>query len=625
MPTAAKAATAMENPCRSANCASDADFGDRASHRGGQENVSLRAVAAFAAVGMPTPEDHYTDLKTRKASGLERARFQVVADLYAELNGAAARTTELEVFDLAGSAVAGQHLGSKVIVGAELIAGGFDAAAGTILHELAHEAGGEEDIRFLRRLTNLIGATIREPEKIRDARRRYGVVRSRARLRGNPLPAAALAAYSPERSDGDDVDGVVCTVLVPPGFPPSEKIVGTLRAAAADVDVKLWVQTVHVHGPVGAVTWRAPGVPTLYVGGADAGGPLPQVGEAPRLPADDTLGYRLRTYGPDGQALCPDRESLRAAIRRAKESGRVGQAALYLHSALCKDHRARLRDVLGIEPREPPPPRKRSSRDERDALLYAYLREFIGDNGGFDLEDTWPHGQEAACAVWVRAARKDRRSAAILFDEISDRLNLALTWAYELEDADPDHDDADAFEREAMLGAQGAAISAYALGADEAEAKARAEEAFKLVRAATTRVLDLDVAVKAKGVLLFHALKCAGLGYEHSLRTRSFDGARFQEGLEQAVAEGLRLQRGVDDAGGWFSEWDLKSRLEKLAEDPRARRRRRRDQRRAARFNRATHAIRDVYERALAESGSEIAAAQRSLEEAARLLPEGGR
>src|SRR5262249_54498891 len=57
------------------------------------------ALASFAALGMPTPANHYPALETRAPPPLEVARFEVVAGLYAELNGKPASTTKLEVFD----------------------------------------------------------------------------------------------------------------------------------------------------------------------------------------------------------------------------------------------------------------------------------------------------------------------------------------------------------------------------------------------------------------------------------------------------------------------------------------------------------------------------------------------
>jgi hypothetical protein len=574
------------------------------------------ALVAFANVGMPTPSERYSSLETRAASPLERARFQTVADLYEQLLGKAARTTELEVFDLEGSAIAGQHLGDKVIVGAQLFERGFDAVSGTILHELAHETGGEEDIRFLRRLANLLGAAIREPEKIRAARRRYAKARpARGKPRAKTKPGAEPQAYTPEhlQMDENDGDGVVCTVLVPPGFPPSEHIVAALRAAGKDVGVGVWTLPIHVSGPIGAVTWRAPGVPTVFVGGRD-----PEPSERAEL------GYRLRTYGPDGRGLCPTHDSLKAAILRGKELRLTGKTGLGVHQDLCDGHRERVRSVLGVE-LATAPPRKRTARMARDDALRGMLRGFIDESGGFSLRDVWVHGQQAAAEVWIRAARQDRRPAEALFDEIVPRLDLATELAAALRDADPDYDDADAFERDAMRAAMGAAVSAYALGADEAEAKAKAEEGFRAVRAATAHVLDLDVTQDAKVVVLFHAAKSTGLGWEPVTRTRSFEVARFQEGVARGSAEALRMQRSIDEEGGHFHESDLRHKLDPFARDPREARAARENRLYWAWFARATHAIRAAYERALTESGSEIVAATRCLEEAARRVPEGGR
>jgi hypothetical protein len=577
------------------------------------------ALASFADVGMPTPTERYSNLETRAASALERAQFQVVADLYAGLLGKPAQVTELEVFDLEGSAVAGQHLGDKVIVGAELFAGGFDAVSGTILHELAHEAGGEEDIRFLRRLTNLLGAAIREPEKIREARRRYAAARPARARREAPKGPAQKEAYTPEHPPGgskEDVEGVICTVLVPPGFPPSERIVAAVRAAATDAGVGVWVMPVHVSGPIGAVSWRAPGIPTLYIGGQDPE-PLPE-GRA-------TPGYHLRTYGPDGHALVPDHEALRAAIVRAKERRVTGRVGLSVHHNLREGRRERVRALLGIQLPKEEERRERTEREKRDDTLRSMIMSFIEDDGGFELEDVWAHGQLAAAEVWIRAARRDRRPAGELFDGIADRLDMAGEQAIQLRDADPDYDDADAFEREAMLVAMGAAVSAYALGADEADAEARAAEAFRVVRAGAAHVLDLDVTQDGKGVVLLHAAKCAGLGYHPAARTRSFEAARFQEGLARGSAEALRMQRSIDEEGGFFHAHDLRSKLDPFAEEPRVARNSARNRRWWARFTASTHAVRAAYERALAESGSEIEAAARCLEVAARRMPEARR
>jgi hypothetical protein len=570
------------------------------------------ALAAFAALGMPTPDNHYTNLETRAPTPLEVARFDVVAGLYAELNGKPARPTKLEVFDLAGSAVAGQHLGDKVLVGAQLIEKGFDAAAGTILHELAHETGGEEDIRFLRRLTNLIGAAVRDPEKIRAARRRYASVRPRKKAdEAGKAAAAAQVAYMPELDgERDDTEGVICALFVPPGFPPTARLTAAIRAAAAEVGTGVWMVAQTVSGPLDAVAWGLPGVPSLNIGGVD-----------PDPPAERVLGYHLRTYGPDGQGLHPDPERIRAAIRRAAEKGITGRLGLTVYHNLRAEQQARVRDVLGVELKKRLQ-KPATARARRDDLARAYLRGRYGQSG-VGLGDVFRHGVTAATEVLIRRAGRSRRTADEIFYPICAEIDRAVAFADELRGRDPDYDDADAFERAAMNAARGAAVSSFVEDADTpAEQKAHAEASFRVARAAAARVLDLDVVQPAKEVLLTHAMKAGNLAWALYPHPGSFDAERFTQALERGADEVVRMQRWVDEEGGILHESDVRTRLDALHKDPRAARNIRRNERIWAHRAKATQALHALYDRALAESGSEITAAARCLEEAARILPE---
>ena len=590
--------------------------------RGGRQDLVLFAerqgfsiaLASFAALGMPTPDDHYTELETRAPTPLEVARFQVVAGLYAELNGKPAGTTKLEVFDTDRAAIHGQHLGDKVLVGARLLEKGFDAVVGTILHELAHETGGEEDIRFLRRLTNLLGAAVRAPEKIRTARRRYAVARpvdTPAEAAKKPAAAAWAVAYTPEVDMlGGDTDGVVCTLFVPPGFPPAAAICAAVRAAAADVGVSVWLAPHTVCGPVDAVQWGLPGVPSLNIGGVD-----------PDPPADPALGYHLRTYGPDGRGLCPDPERIRTAIRWAVEKRLTGQTGIAAFHALLDGQHERVRRVLGIELKKRLP-KTQSARARRDSDVRAYLRGHYGPEGGFGLGDAFQHGVDAAGAACLRRERAPKAEDA--FRSLVAEIDRAVAFADTLQEGDPDFDDADVFERDAMDAARGAAVSSYAAEPGTAEAReAAAAASFGAVRAATARVLELDVALEAKGVILTRALKAAHLTWvPWSLPRKSFDLGRFEEGVERGAAEAVRVQRRIDEEGGHFFARELESTLDKMLEDPSDARRARNNQRTWARRAAATHAIRDVYDRALAATGDEVTAARRCLEEAARILPE---
>ncbi len=568
------------------------------------------ALATFAQVGMPTPEDHYTQLQTRAATPLELARIQVVAGLYGELVGQPARTTAFEVFSTGGAAVAGQHLGNKVIVGAELVAAGFDAVAGTILHELAHETGGEEDIRFLRRLTVLLGAALRSPETVRAARRRYAAARPAPEAPPG-APAPDTSWYTPEHNHGDDNhEGVIVTVIAPPAFPPMEALLVTIRAAAKEIGVPVSIRPETVTGPIGAVTWSAPGVPTLIIGGADVEPPPANRAEP---------GYRLRTYGPDGLALCPNPAAIQAALRRAQQLRLTGRTGVLVHDTRRQGRRERVRALLGLAVPEPAPRREPSTRRQRDDRVRAYFNGSIGWPG-YSMDSAFLHGQHSAVEAWLGAARKSRKAANPLYYEIQARLRVAVAHAETLRDADPDFDDADTFERTAMGAAMGAAVSGYALETGEAAAQARAEAGFRAVRAATARVLDLNVVQAAKEAVLSHALSTAGLGW--SVPRRSFDPAVFARELDRGEAEARRLQRHVDEEGGVLIGSMLTTPLMMAARDPKLVRRAARNERLMARNARRSQAIRAAYHGALAASGSALTAAARCLEEAARLHPE---
>jgi hypothetical protein len=567
------------------------------------------ALAGFAEVGMRTPDDHYTSLETRPPTPLERGRFAVVRDLYGELVGQPARVTRFEVFGTEGAAVAGQHLGDKVILGAELFEKGFDGVSGTILHELAHETGGEEDIRFLRRLTVLLGAALRSPEKIRDARRRY----TAAGPAPEPPPEGTTdttPAYTPEHDrGGGDLNGVIVTVVLPPAFPPAEALMATIRAAAAETGVPIYISSVAVPGPIGAVTWRAPGLPTVFVGGVDVEPPPAALAEP---------GYRLRTYGPEGDRLCPDPESIRAALLRSKALGHTGKVGLSLHGDLCADHFARVKAALGIALPEPPPRKKQTRRAERDERVRQYFQGSFGQTR-YGLDGVWQHGRYAAVEAWLERASADRRKADTVYFDIQRRLARAVAHAESLRGADGDFDDADELEREAMDAAMGAAVIAYAQEEGDAEAnEARAEAAFRAVRAGTTRVLDLPVVQDAKVPLLEHAMAGAGLSRMTYPREGSFDVAAFGHALDRAEAEVLRLQRIVDEEGGNMLAHTVTTALDKLHGDTPA-------TRMAATWEaqrQSSFVIRDAYLQVLAASGDAIAAARHAMDEVARLRPE---
>ncbi len=564
----------------------------------------LIALASFADLGMRTPDENYGELVTRPADPLQRARIQVVADLYAELAGKRAKTTTFEVFDVEGAAVKGQHLGDKVIVGAELIAKGFDGVASTILHELAHEVGGEESTRFLLRLTRLLGAALRQPETVRAARRRYAAARP---LPDAPAePVAPPSKYDPGKGYAFfETRGVVCTLLVPPAFPPTTALLASLKAVSDELGIGLWVITEEVQGPLAAVKWRAPGLPTVWIGGVD-----------PEPPAESerAFGYRPRSYGDD--RVLPSEASLRAAILRAKEMGLLGNKGFQANLDITDGFRERTRDLLGVEI----PKVKvnvKPAYAEREEAVEKKLEAYTGQGafGGYELQDRWGMGLFGAGQILVRRYRRGRRKADEIWAEIKAILGKAIEQARVLRRADTDFDDADEIERAAMAAAQGVSVLAYASAPDDEQAKARATAHFQAVRALTTRVLDLDLTIRLKPSIIKHALKASWFKYGQPPRPIQLE--TFSAEAERAIARALTLQREADEEGHGVSDLGFEMELEGRSLKPTDNARRE-----AAREAERSHAIKRAYDETLAAEGSVLRAAQRCMEESARLDPE---
>ena len=581
------------------------------------ERQGLRiAVAAFAELGMPTADDHYGQLETRPPSALERARIEVVAGLYRELHGEPAKTSAYEVFDLAGAAVAGQHLGDKVIVAADLLAGDLDAAASTILHELAHEAGGEESHAFHRRLTRLLGAALREPERVEAARRRYAeAVPAPPEAPAAPLERKPPSAYAPEHTfDRDLMDyrgGIPCVLLVPPAFPPTRAILKAIKKASVEARAKVWLRVHTVTGPIGATRWLAPGLPTLLVSGADAG------------PGDHgPPGYRLRTYGRANDRVTPTRAAIRRALAHAMEKGLRGRKGELLQEAR-EDRGERLaQELYGAVPRRRV--RKQPTAvEKRNAAVEKWLREFTG-YGGYGLRALWADGLHAAGErLWARAA-SDGVDAAALWSGIKAALQQAMEVSRARRRADPDFDDADAMEREAMAAAQAAAALAFVQPGSPEQARERAGRAFRAVRDVTARALDAPIALDLKNALLEHVLEVAGLSDVGS-RPEGIDDAGLAAEYERAAAIAVAYQEREDEDGGHAYRYTLENLLKvpKTEEARAADEARRADDARRERVRaKKTRRVKRAYDEALASTGSKLAAAARCLEEAVRQFPE---
>lgn len=564
------------------------------------------ALAGFAALGMPTPLDHYRfDLVTRAPTGLERARIQVVADLYRDLTGKASQVSKYEVFD-GKAAVHGQHLGDRVLVEADLLKGDMDRAAGTVLHELAHEAGGEEATGFFGRLRQLIAGAIRHPALVRAARRRYAQATPADAPGEAAVPQQPLAAYEPEEwpSEKTDLRGVHCDLFVPPAFPPSAELIAALQAAAEEtgVGVEVWVRTLT--GPLEAEREGVPGLPTLLIGAQDV--------EPPTGPAAEP-GYRLRTYGPDGKSLCPSAAAIRSALLRAAEAGLRNQAAFEAGWRRREEAMKRFRARHGMAPPKPRRTESRAKRERRE--VESLLENYTG--WSYDLDGFWCVGLRVAGYRLIAAQGADPRDAETRWAEIKGRLQAPIELARALRGADTAFDDADALDRNAMAAAQGAAVAAW-FDRRGRPRRADARRAYRTVRGLTARILELEMRDDLRQKVLERALDAAGLDHMPVKHPRPANLRVLEREFRRVARKALELVRRADEAGRIASHWDLEKRFESK-EDQAASRRREEERQTQARH---TREIRAAYEETLGATGDPLAAAERVLAEAARRFPE---
>jgi hypothetical protein len=498
----------------------------------------------LAQLGMRRPRDLFSgDLQTRAPTPIERGRFYALRDLYTALAGSPPKHDALEVFALEGAAVLGQHLGDKVIVGAELLHGPFVRAAGTVLHELAHERGGESSPGFLGQLESLIAAAIARPEEVDRAKERF--------RDAEPVELdVAAAAQDEEEEDAEDLekkkkddrhpyvhDGVYAPELahrrlslrdaelfielvVPPAWPPTERVIEALDRVAARLALDVRARVCVVTGPRTAALYSALGLPTLWAGKRACGGP-----------AEPSLSVRL--YDHDGEQLpWPTDAELEVWLRSAQTRG----------SAIERERRARIgaaraavrREVIG---------------DEAAAAYDAWhaWRERVSgvlEPSPFDheLSGVWGIGCDAARERAAIAAPPGLDAAALralLKTEVNaDRDRVAQFHA-----AWPRLDDADAFDKGVLWAASGAAMLALEDGEDAARA------AYDEVRAMADRALELAMPFQMRGELLRLALDEVGMSSAHYGRRRWVRGAA-RDALERAIPAALTEAAAYEGVAG---------------------------------------------------------------------------
>ncbi|HEY1959885.1 MAG TPA: hypothetical protein VGH28_29960 [Polyangiaceae bacterium] len=534
------------------------------------------ALSAFAGVGMRTPSDVFSfDLETRKPTEAEGARLAILAELYRTLlSSDEFPSASFEVFDSDRAAVEGQHLGDRVIVASKhLVPEAFDEATATVLHELAHETGGETASAFQNRLVRLLGAAMRDQRAILAARRAFVSAHPE-----KPLTALPTEPYAPEDAhdiSSDDPDAVGCTIVVPPAFPPTGELVAAITSNAAALGIPVEV-TAYTYG-----CGNHPGVPTFLVAGDDV------------VHTRARSAYRLRTYGKG--SLRPSDEQIRRALLRARE--RANEPA------------------PKKKPRRRPPSAAARARDEAQRAL-AIRDADVDDWFSRWAESAAPKNARGLARIWSKAiyfsgilvAKKVGKDRSLDANAVWQRVHALLAPMFELvrrlRRDDAAFEDGDDFETSAMEAAQSAALVRFATHGGRA-----ALRAFRLVRELGAIVTRDDLADTLRDAVMVHAFTRAGLPVGYG-EPRPLDLGALREAFDIGRREAKRYQAEADDEEAWVDGTELFERLETF--------RSRADKLKTRR----THQVKAAYDETLARTGDAIAAARAAVM-AARPLVEG--
>lgn len=433
------------------------------------------AVTGLAHVGMRRVDQRFgTGLETRQPTDLERARLAVTVDLYRDLVGKSPKTNRFEVYDSQHAAVLGQHLGDRVLVGAHLVAQGFDAVASTVIHELAHDAGPEDSERFHRRLGNALRGILRQPDRVQKARERFEKV---TEADAPPLktddPVAESQSLEEKRKSypwlrknawmesADPDNGWPVAVFVPVGFPPLVDILKRIDDAASAVQMEYIVIPFPTQFPTTCIKEKLPGLPWIRICGVD-------VGEDTHEP-----GYRARSW--DGE-LVPPVELLTAAFLKAKET------------VPFKKRMERITVAV-------PTPESELSFEQRRAKHLANCRTAVSLTwSGWSQTNppAWSKGmQHAAFSVFLRNDWSETPPDDVP-TQIKPILQLAIDYARKLRAEDVQFESGDEFEESAMATAQGLSVAVYLEREDEGDPD-RAADVFHRFRAITNDLLSTPI------------------------------------------------------------------------------------------------------------------------------------
>jgi hypothetical protein len=453
------------------------------------------ALVALGEVGMPRVAQHYQHtLVTRAPTPKEAARSALVEDLYRRFMGAPEdespqskpRKKRLEVFDdpEGRAAILGQHFSDRIVMNAAQLAGELPGAGATLLHEYAHEVGGDQDEAFWRRLEVLLFHTLAAPADVRAVRERFAAEDGRNAPVEPPPPPDPFADVPPAwkstvevvklsahaGTSREDMHFSYVQVFVPPGLPGTGPFVQQIiKKVETRPGHHAMITVIPVWTEERARRWSLPGLPTVRIDGFDV---------QPVEASPDPL--RVRSYG--GHAL-PDLHLLTRLD--APDEAELAYDRISDLAAPGREADARPPD-LGRELRR---------------MAMDHWSPWLGD----ELESAWACGCAQASTrliAQVVAAGPPGRDEA--FAEVKAGMTSLIQTARRLRAEDPDFDDADALERQAMGACQGLAVAA---GADGGEAAARA--IFATARALCAEAFQLDTGEEARATLIALALDAA--------------------------------------------------------------------------------------------------------------------
>ena len=551
------------------------------------------AVPEFGAIGMKTPKDviRTETAKLRAPTAAERARIDVGVALYGALADDDPPAPGWEVFDEKKiEGVHRHHDGRSLLVSSRLLAAdSFARGTSAVLHELAHELGGEDSAAFLHRLARLVGAAIRDPSAVAAARARFEEDRPQGLgITEVPSTEPYKPAFEQSRA-GAPPHTLYAHLYVLPGFPATAALVERLHDGAAAAGFACHPFLVEIWSSADAVQHKLRGIPSVKFGEVevDAGG-------EPGSP-----GLRLRTYG-EGRDILPTVAMVEGAVRAY---------------------------VATLSTWTPPV----QTLEERDRLAGYRCFAWAKATAKGPWREQLEIGLGNACLIHLDAVKRGLEQTEA---ELCAAVQGAVLGMRQAADAhlaaQTDLDPGDGFEEDALRVAHTVYLAGFAAGGEE-----RAKRDFAIVREATRELLAADLGSWLRAAVLAWCVDRTG-PKEHYLVAQGvgpLDEAAFRAALAKGLDEARRIQRTLDHEERNLRSGELERRLDGAMLTPEGREEARvkrlalraataRWARHRARRDALTHTIKETWERTRAETGSDALAGEACVALLARLEDE---